>query len=260
MKATAMALLLISLLLLSSSAQSQRLPPRSDFSRLNNPRRESHNRGEFTFVRLRYDSPGWRSGWTTDYPKADEQLVIGLRNWCRSALVISDDPTTAGMESKEIFQYPFVYAVEPGTMELSEKDAALLREYLLRGGFLMMDDFWGEYEWRNVQTQMRKVFPEYTIQELPLDHPIFHCYFDIDEVVQVPNVNYIYTGITAEKGGYVPHYEGITDETGRVMVFIARNADNGDAWEWIDEPRYPLKFGLAAYKLGMNVIVYSMTH
>src|SRR5262245_47897217 len=98
MKATALALLLSCLLLLSSSAQSRRLPPRSAFSRLNNSRRESHNRGEFTFARLRYDSPGWRSGWTTDYPKADEQFILGLRNWVRSALVISDDPTTAGME------------------------------------------------------------------------------------------------------------------------------------------------------------------
>src|SRR5262245_57415489 len=260
MKATAFVLLLSCLLLLSSSAQSQRLPPRSDFTRRNNLHRNSHNKAEFTFARLRYGGIGWGEGWMTDYPKADEQFVIGLRNWCRSSLDISDDPTTTGMDGKEIFRYPFVYAVEPGHMELSEKDAAELREYLLRGGFLMLDDFWGEYEWRNVQEQMRKVFPEHSIQELPLDHPIFHCYFDIDEVVQVPNVRYIYTGITHEKGGYTPHYEAIVDETGRVMVFIARNADNGDAWEWIDEPRYPLKFGLAAYKLGMNVIVYAMTH
>ena len=91
---------------------------------------------------------------------------------------------------------------------------------------------------------MRKIFPEYQIKELSLDHPIFHCYFDINEVLQVPNVNYIYTGITAEKGGVTPHYEAITNAEGRVMVFIARNADNGDAWEWIDNPQYPLKYGL----------------
>jgi hypothetical protein len=257
MKATAFVSLLSCLLLLSSSAQSQRLPPRSEFSRQN---RSNHHKAEFTFARLRYEGIGWRESWTTDYPKADEQFLIGLRNWCRSSLAISDDPTTTGIEGKEIFEYPFVYAVEPGHMILSETDAAALREYLLRGGFLMMDDFWGEREWENVQEQMRKVFPEYTIQDLPLDHPLFHCYFDIDEVVQVPNVNYIYTGITVEKGGVTPHYEAIRDDSGRVMVFIARNADNGDAWEWIDEPRYPLKFGLAAYKLGMNVIVYAMTH
>jgi hypothetical protein len=111
-----------------------------------------------------------------------------------------------------------------------------------------------------VQEQLRKVFPEYPIKELSLDHPIFHCYFDINEVVQVPQVGFIYSGITYERDGYVPHYEAITDENGRIMVFIARNADNGDAWEWIDNPQYPLKYGLAAYRLGTNLIVYAMTH
>jgi hypothetical protein len=261
MKATAFILLLICLLLLSSSAQSQRAPQRSDF-RYRRDSSNPHRKLEFTFTRLEYSSYGRRGGWMwmTDYPKADEQFIMGLRNWCQSSLAISDDPISRPPTDKDLFKYPFVYIVEPGYMDLSTEDAASLREYLLRGGFLMLDDFWGEYEWQNVQEQMRRVFPEYSIKELPLDHPIFHCYFDIEEVVQVPNVNYIYSGVTSEKGGYIPHYEGITDDTGRVMVFIARNADNGDAWEWIDEPAYPLKFGLAAYKLGMNLIIYSMTH
>ncbi|MBO0863028.1 MAG: DUF4159 domain-containing protein [Chloracidobacterium sp.] len=253
MKATAFTLLLSCLLLLSSSAKSQRLTPRSDSGDL-------HRKLEYTFARLEYRSSRRRRSWMTDYPAADAHLVMGLQEWCRSSLAISDDAISFPPDDKVIFKYPFVYAVEPGFMELSTEDAANLREYLTRGGFLMLDDFWGEYEWQNVQEQMRKIFPEYSIQELPLDHPIFHCYFDIEEVVQVPNVNYIYTGVTSEKGGYVPHYEGIIDGNGRVMVFIARNADNGDAWEWINEPRYPLKFGLAAYRLGMNVIIYAMTH
>jgi hypothetical protein len=212
-------------------------------------------------MRLRYGGLGRGEGWTTDYPKADEQFIFGLRRWCRSSLTITDDPGTVSFEEKTLFEYPFIYAVEPGHMDLSDQDAATLREYLLRGGFLMLDDFWGEYEFRNVQEQMRRVFPDRTIREIPLDHPIFHCYFDIDEVVQVPNFHrYVYQGITYEKGGYVPHYEGILDDQDRVMVFIARNADNGDAWEWIDEAQYPLKYGLAAYRLGMNLIMYSMTH
>jgi Domain of unknown function (DUF4159) len=260
MKATAFTLLLICLMLLSSSAQSQRGPRRPDFmSRRGSG--DSHRKLEFTFARLEYDSFGWRGTWMTDYPEADEHFIMGLRNWCRSNLAISDDPISCAPGDKDLFKHPFVYIVEPGRMDLSNEDAANLREYLTRGGFLMLDDFWGEYEWRNVQEQMRKVFPEYPIKELPLDHPIFHCYFDIDEVVQVPLFhNYLYNGITYEKGGYVPHYEGIIDDTGRVMVFIARNCDNGDAWEWIDDPAYPLKYGLAAYRLGMNLIVYAMTH
>lgn len=253
--------LLISLLLLSSSAQSQRWAPRSDFQA---DRRASARQGrglaEFTFARLRYNSFGWED-WTTDYPKADQQFIVGLRNWCRSSLDVANDPTSVGFDDKELFQHPFIYIVEPGHMELSTEDAAKLREYLLRGGFMMLDDFWGEREWQNVQEQMRKIFPEHPIRELSLEHPIFHCFFDINEVVQVPqNRNWIYYRQTHEKGGYVPHYEAITDENDRVMIFIARNTDNGDAWEWIDDPRYALKFGLAAYRLGMNLIVYSMTH
>jgi hypothetical protein len=263
-KAACVLLILLSLSLIVWPLQRQRRPDtfpglREEFTR--RARTGKSHRGEWTFARLRYSSNGWRNMWTTDYPKADEQLLIGLRNWVQSTLDISDDPTTVPPSLDELAKYPFIYAVEPGFMDLTPEHAAQLREYLLRGGFWMLDDFWGEYEWENVQYQLRKVFPEYEIKELPLDHPLFHCYFDINEVVQVPNVdNIIYRGRTDEKGGIVPHYEGISDEHGRLMILIARNCDNGDAWEWIDEPRYPLKYGLAAYRLGMNAIMYAMTH
>jgi hypothetical protein len=261
MRVIVIACLLISLLLLSSSAQSQRWAPRSDFQADRKAQaRQARGLAEFTFARLRYNSWGWE-GWTTDYPKADQQFIVGLRNWCRSSLDVANDPTAVGFDDKELFQHPFIYVVEPGHMVLSNEDAAKLREYLLRGGFMMLDDFWGTDEWQHVQEQLRKIFPEHPIRELPLEHPIFHCYFDIDEVVQVPqNRNWIYYRQTHEQDGYVPHYEAITDENNRVMIFIARNTDNGDAWEWIDDPRYALKYGLAAYRLGMNLIVYSMTH
>jgi Domain of unknown function (DUF4159) len=253
-------MLLFCLSLIASSAQSQRFPSRADFRRPKSSLNGSNNKAEFTFARLRYNSY-YRRSWTTDYPKADEQFIYGLRSWVRSGLKISDEPTSVSMNEDEIFQLPFIYVVEPGYMELSGEDAANLREYLLRGGFMMLDDFWGTDEWENVREQLRKVFPEYQIRELSLDHPVFHCYFDIEEVLQVPQVsNYIYYGRTHEQDGYVPYYMGISDENDRLMVFIARNADNGDAWEWIDDPRYPLKYGLGAYRLGMNVIVYAMTH
>lgn len=216
--------------------------------------------GEFTFARLKYESYGY-GGWMTDYPKADEQFIYGLRSWVRSIMRISDQPAAVAPTDKEIFRYPFVYVVEPGQMDLSKEDAAGLREYLLRGGFMMLDDFWGEYEWEHVRSELIKIFPEYEARQIPLDHSIFHCYFDIEEVLQVPNFhNYVYRGRTHEKGGLVPEYLGVMDETDRIMIFIARNADNGDAWEWIDDPEYPLKYGLGAYRLGMNLIFYSMTH
>jgi uncharacterized protein DUF4159 len=264
-KTAALLLLIFCLSLIASSAQSQRFPPsRAEFSRSYRSNSDSNKKGEFTFARLRYGSLGYRfrgGSWTTDYPKADYQFIYGLRNWVRSGLEISDEPTAVSMNEKAIFDLPFIYVVEPGHMELTQQDAADLREYLLRGGFMMLDDFWGSWEWENVQEQMHKIFPEYQIKNLSLDHPLFHCYFDIDEVIQVPQVdNIIYRGRTYEQDGYVPYYMGISDEHDRLMVFIARNADNGDAWEWIDEPQYPLKYGLGAYRLGMNVIVYAMTH
>ncbi len=254
MKSSRVGLLILLLVLPCYSQRQSRL---SEFL----PEETTNIVREYTFARLIYTSPGWRETWTTDYPKADHQLLQGLRGWGKSLLEISSLPITVSMHDPKLYEYPFIYAVEPGFMELSEQDAAALREYLTRGGFLMLDDFWGEREWENVQNQMHKIFPEYKIQELPLDHPVFHCYFDINEVVQVPQSNnWIYYHQTSEKGGIVPHYEGIIDKDGRIVVIIARNCDNGDAWEWIDDPRYALKFGLAAYRLGMNVIVYSMTH
>lgn len=246
------------------SPQGRRQPRLPEFLEREPPR----NLPEFTFARLRYGGGrggrgyGRRGGsWATDWPKADYQFILGLRGWARSLLDIGNEPATVAPLDPELFQYPFIYVVEPGYMYLADDEAAQLREYLTRGGFLILDDFWGTYEWENVQEQMRKIFPDRPIQELPLDHPIFHCYFDVNEVVQVPMVgNWINYGQTHERDGYVPHYEGIVDEDGRVLVFIARNSDNGDAWEWIDEPQYPLRFGLAAYRLGMNVIMYAMTH
>lgn len=269
-------LTLVTIVLLGLPAvRGQRGTPRLEFQ----PPRESrrHNvspghRGEFTFARLRYGSAdwsgmggrGWRGGfasWMTDYPKADQQFIFGLRGWVRSNLDISDEPVSVAMSDPALFSHPFIYVVEPGRMELSREDSTSLREYLLRGGFLILDDFWGAYEWENVRFQLNRVFPEYSLRQLTLDHPIFHCYFDIEEILQTPNFqNIVYRGETSEKGGTVPSYWGIFDETERLMVFVGRNLDNGDAWEWIDDPRYPLRYGLGAYKIGANAIFYAMTH
>jgi hypothetical protein len=224
-------------------------------------RRERHSGpGEFTFVRTVYNGDRWGS-WAVDFPEADHHFIIGVRDWSGTNLHIADRPEQVPIMDERLFDYPLIYFVEPGYLELSEEEAGRLREYALRGGFLFLDDFWGEYEWRNVQEQMKRVFPEYEIKDLPLDHSVFHCYFDIEEVVQVPGIgSWFRRGVTYEKGGYVPHYMGIEDKSGRLLTFIARNCDLGDAWEWIDDPRYPIKYGLAAYKVGINVIIYAMTH
>ena len=222
--------------------------------------------GEYTFVRTIYDSPtrgrGYYGGgtWTTDYPEADNNFIVGLREWAGTNLKIAPRPEQIEILDERIFDYPILYIVEPGFMDLSTEQAARLREYLTRGGFLYLDDFWGEYEWQNVQEQFHKIVPEYEIKDLPLSHPIFHSYLDVDEVVQVPNIYNAQRGITSEKGGIVPHYMGVENKNGRLIAFISRNCDMGDAWEWINDPSYPVKYGLPAYKVGINVVIYAMSH
>ena len=224
--------------------------------------------GEFTFVRTIYESPfrgygrrGYGGGtWTTDYPEADNNFIVGLREWAGTNLKIAPRPEALEILDDRMFDYPIIYIVEPGFMELTNEQAARLREYIMRGGFIFLDDFWGEPEWQNVQEQFRKIVPEYEIKELSLTHPIFHSYLDVEEIVQVPNVYNAQRGITSEKGGVVPYYMGIENKHGRLVAFMARNSDLGDAWEWINDPAYPVKYGLPAYKVGINVVIYAMSH
>ncbi|MEJ7615603.1 MAG: DUF4159 domain-containing protein [Pyrinomonadaceae bacterium] len=222
--------------------------------------------GEFTFARAVYDSPGspynwWFGGaWRVDYPEADEHFVTGISEWVGTNLSVSPRPVHLRLTDDRLFDYPLTYLVEPGHMELSDEEAARLREYLLRGGFLFLDDLHGDYEWGRVQRQLSRVFPEYEIKDLPPTHPIFHSYLDINEVVQVPGVASLVNGVTYEKGGVTPHYMGIENKDGRLMVFMTRNCDLGDAWEWINDSRYPVQYGVMAYRIGINVIVYAMTH
>jgi Domain of unknown function (DUF4159) len=226
--------------------------------------------GEYTFVRVIYDSPmrgygrrgyGYGGGtWTTDYPEADNNFIVGLREWAGTNLKIAPRPEALEVLDDRIFDYPILYVVEPGFMELSEEQALHLREYSARGGFIFFDDFWGDYEWENLVTQLHKIWPDYKPKDLPLNHPIFHSYLDVEEVVQVPNVYNAMRGVTSEKGGIVPHYMGVEDKNGRVISFIAYNCDLGDAWEWINDSRYPVKYGLPAYKVGINVVIYAMSH
>lgn len=223
--------------------------------------------GEYTFIRTIYDSPyrggyGYRRGgtWSTDYPEADDNFIVGLREWTGTSLKIAPRPEQIAIMDDRLFDYPLIYFVEPGFLELSDEQAARLREYVARGGFLFFDDFWGEYEWANLETQLHKVWPDYQAKDLPLTHPIFHSYLDVEEVVQVPNFFNALRGQTSEKGGIVPHYRGVEDKNGRLVAFIAFNCDLGDAWEWINDPRYPVKYGLPAYKVGINVVIYAMSH
>jgi hypothetical protein len=259
---------ILALLLVPTSAQRPFDDPGSFRQRptLVRPEASGPSFGEFTFIRTIYDSPdrgyGYRRRgmWATDYPEADNNLIVGLREWAGTNLKIAPRPDQIAIMDDRLFDYPLIYFVEPGSLELSDEQAARLREYVARGGFLFFDDFWGDYEWDNLETQLHKIWPDYKAKDLPLSHPIFHSYLDVEEVVQVPNFFNALRGQTSEKGGIVPHYMGVEDKSGRLVVFISFNCDLGDAWEWINDPRYPVKYGLPAYKVGINVIIYAMSH
>ncbi len=217
---------------------------------------------EFTFARMVYTGLGpwgYYKAWYTDWPKSDRQFVLGIRRLTN--IRVADQNKTIAPTDPDIFRYPFLYSVECGHWNLTDKEAEGLREYLKRGGFLFCDDFWGSWEWENFRQNISRVLPGAKIQDLPLSHAVFHSYYDIAGLVQIPNVGQaLYSNNTSEQDGDVPHCRGILDEQGRLLVFINWNTDLGDAWEWADLPGFPAKFSTYAYKIGINAIVYAMSH
>ncbi len=141
--------------------------------------------------------------------------------------------------------------------------AAKLREYLLRGGFLMLDDFWGSEEWDRFNESMRRVFPDRQIVEIDNRDAIFHTIYDLDDRYQIPGEWALARGMTyrnGDQGGATPHWQGIYDDQNRVMVAISYNSDIGDSWEWADSPEYPEKYSALGIRIGVNDVVYAMTH
>jgi hypothetical protein len=217
----------------------------------------------FYFTRGMYTD--WRGGfgrfgraWATDYPKADQQFLTVLRRLTNLDAYASEH--AMALDDPELRRYPFLYMLEVGYMDLRAPEVEGLRNYLLAGGFLFIDDFWGTREWQNFEEQMRRVLPEHPIRELPLEHPIFRTFYEIREILQVPAIGNIRRGRTWEQDGYEPAVRGIFDERGRLLVMINWNTDIGDAWEWAEQPDYPLKYSTFAYQMGVNAIVYAMSH
>jgi len=218
---------------------------------------------EFYFTRAAYNSySGWgrRSrSWATDYPKSDRQFLTVLQRLTNldafsyeNAVLLTDE---------NIRRYPFLYALEVGYMSLSPGEIEGLRNYLKAGGFLVIDDFWGTREWAQFEYQMSLVFPNHPIIDLDLDHPVFNTVYDIDEILQVPAYGRgRWGGGTSERDGYVPYVKGILDDDGRLMVIINWNTDLGDAWEWAERHDYPLQYSTFAFQMGVNMIIYAMSH
>ncbi len=217
---------------------------------------------EFTFVRVVYTGLGpygYYKGWYTDWPKSDRQFILGVRRLTN--IRVAEQGKTVSLTDPEIYRYPFIYSVECGHWNFSEAEAAGLREYLKRGGFMFCDDFWGTWEWENFQQQISRVLPGAVITEIPMSHPIFHSYYDIRQIIQTPNVgNALYSENTYEQDGFVPHCRGIFDQEGRLLIVINWNTDLGDSWEWADLPGFPAKYSTYAYQIGINAIVYAMSH
>jgi hypothetical protein len=197
--------------------------------------------------------------WATDYPKADQQFLVVLNRLVR--LNAYGWENAVHLADPNLRRFPVLYAVEVGRMDLTEAEVEGLRNYLEAGGFLIVDDFWGTREWQQFEYNIRRVLPDSPIVDLPLDHPLFSAYYDIEEVLQVPNrSNAAYGYQTHERDGYVPYVRGIYDGHGRLSVVINWNTDLGDAWEWAESPYYPLVYSTFAYEMGANMIVYGMSH
>ena len=236
---------------------------------------ESH---EFYFTRVIYSEGGRRGGmgffggrggrggrWATDYPTADRTFTTFIKRLTSLDTCNWEHPVS--LADPDLRRFPFIYAVEVGDWSLTDEELAGLRGFLAAGGFMVIDDFWGTYEWQGFEREMNRILPGNQIVEIPMDSPIFNMLYQIEKIEQVPNISNArdisigYPGASTSEGdGIVPHVRGIYDANGRLSVIINWNTDLGDSWEWADDPYYPLQFSTYAYQLAANMILYSMTH
>jgi hypothetical protein len=231
--------------------------------------RENGSRGWGRFVPKNYRCPEFGGGnffppqgmgWSMDSPGADCKYMGGIQRLTN--LRVFPNPNFIRITDPDLFKYPMAYIVEPGGLDLTDEEVTILREYLARGGFIHADDFWGLQELANFRYNMKRILPDKALEVLPLSHPVFHTFYDIDEVMQIPGQGRGCAGLPGweRADDKEPRILGISDDKGRLMVVATYNSDLGDAWEYADLDCYPQKFTGQAYRLGMNFIVYAMTH
>lgn len=226
------------------------------------------NKDVFTFVRIRYtswtDRGNWGK-WRTDHPDSDLNFPFRLQQL--TSLKVNPEPLILDLTDERLFDYPFIYLIEPGQLIFGDDEVLALRRYLLNGGFLMVDDFWGDDEYENFASEMKRVFPDKEPKELDLSHDIFQCVYPLAEKPQVPSIHSaVPGGGRSWEGGYgdtrTPHYKGLFDDKDRMMAIICHNTDLGDGWEregvaeWYFR-EYSEKW---SYPMGINIVVYAMTH
>jgi hypothetical protein len=223
---------------------------------------------QWRFVRIKYHftTEGTRiqdefngEPWLIDGPAAEQNLSRRIKT---ATAIDVQDPIVLTLEDPRLFTYPWIYFVEPGNLKLTDSDAKTLREFLLRGGTATFDDFHGPFEWEHFAAQMKLVFPDREIVDLPKDHPVYSCFYKLDGYPQVAGLGSFMAGRTWEKGGYVAHLRTIFDDNNRPMMFINWNTDMGDGWEWSNAEDYPgyIKYTSMAYRMGINEVVYALTH
>ena len=231
---------------------------------------------EWTFARLMYPPAprgrfgrgyGFRGGgvwtegntmWTQDYPRADRHFAMAVRRLTRIHVRSVEQPVN--LDEGGEFDWPWLYAVQTGTWQLTDAQAKALREFLLRGGFFMADDFWGPGEWETFMASMKKVFPEREVVELQNAEAIFHTVYDLDDRYQVASQGSVRRGTSWKCEGCPDHWRGIYDDHGRLMVAITFQSDVGDSWEWADAPDYPERYAALGIRIGVNYIIYAMSH
>jgi hypothetical protein len=228
---------------------------------------------EWVFARLMYPPAGflyrrsphplaWTYGgtsWTIDYPRSDRHVAAAVRRLTRIDARSVEQPVNLD-DDDDVFHWPWMYAVEVGTWDLTDAQVKKLRDYLLRGGFLMVDDFHGTFEWSVFLRGMQRVFPDRPVADIPNDDRIFHTIWDMGDRYQVPGAQFLYTGQVFEQDGVEARWQAVRDDSGRIMVAICHNMDLGDAVEHADDPRYPERYSAQGIRTFVNYITYAMTH
>jgi hypothetical protein len=209
----------------------------------------------------RFGGGPWQQGfaiWTQDYPRADRHFSQALSRLTRIHVRSVEQPVN--LDDGDVYDWPWLYAVQTGHWNLTDAQAKSMREFLLRGGFFMADDFWGEDEWRVFMASMKRVFPERDVVDLPNADAIFHSVYDLDDRYQVASEGSVQRGRSFKCDPCPDRWRGIYDDRGRLMVAITFQSDVGDSWEWADAPYYPERYAALGIRIGVNYVVYAMTH
>jgi uncharacterized protein DUF4159 len=223
---------------------------------------------QWRFVRIKYHFSTENTGfaqdfygepWYIDAPAAEQNLSRRVKTATTIEVL---DPIVMALDDPRLFANPWIYFVEPGNLKMTDSDVSTLREFLLRGGTATFDDFHGPIEWDNLASELKRVFPDRQIVDFPKDHPVFSSFYKLDGYPQVAGLGSFMAGRSWEKGGYVSHLRTILDDSGRPMLYINWNTDMGDGWEWSNAEEYPgyIKYTSLAYRMGINEIVYALTH